>query len=125
MDDLPNDAELLHVINSDEFLPSPQVLALLRELQGMHTALAEQNEENSIDIRSLPLSPADHETLLQFLGNGEVSATVNALGVSEIKETRFSGIWWLRHYNSHDEIVAELIEVTPLPVPVFLSIHVF
>lgn len=115
MNDLPSDDELLHAINSGELKPSAQILALLRELQVMLTALTKQGEQNSIDIRSLPLSPSDYEILMQILGTGEVSATVNTLGLTEIKETRFSGIWSLRHYNSHDEIVAELIEVTPLP----------
>lgn len=115
MDDMPTEAELLNAINSGEFNPSSQVLALLQELQGMLAALAQDGKVNSIDIRSLPLSPVDYEELMQFLGIGEVSATVNALGLSEIKETRFSGIWWLRHLNSHDEIVAEIIEVAPLP----------
>jgi len=115
MNDLLNNGELMHAINSGELRPSPQVLALLRELQDMITKLAERGESNSIDIRSLPLSPSDYEVLMQILGNGEVNATVNTLGLSKIKETRFSGVWWLQHLNSHDEIVAELIEVTSLP----------
>ncbi len=115
MNELLNNGELMHAIDSGELRPSAQVLALLRELQVMITTLAERGEPNSIDIRSLPLSPSDYETLIQILGNGEVNATINALGLSKIKETRFSGVWWLQHLNSHDEIIAELIEVTPLP----------
>ena len=53
--------------------------------------------------------------LMRFLGHGEVSAKIDTLGVSEINETRFSGIWLLTHFNAYAEIVAELIEVTPLP----------
>ena len=115
MSDLTSKTEIEDAINRGELRPSPQVLALLGELQDMLSALAERGEENRIDIRSLPMGPQDYEFLKQFLGNGEVSATVNALGLSEIKETRFSGIWWSVHYNSHDEIMAELIEVTKLP----------
>lgn len=110
-----SDSALLEAINNGEVLPSDQLLALLQELQNMLVALAEHGEENRIDLRSLPMSPADHDFLREFLGKGEVSAQVNALGLSEIKETRFSGIWWSLHYNNHEEIVAELIEVTPLP----------
>jgi hydrogenase-1 operon protein HyaF len=115
MSDFTSHTLLLEAIYNGELKPSGQVLALLQEIQDMLTALAERGEENRIDIRSLPLSPADYDFLKQFLGNGEVSAEVNALGLSEIKETRFSGVWWLLHYNSHAEIMAELIEVTLLP----------
>ena len=102
-------------VNIGDLTPSPQIMALLQELQGMLSALIERGEESRIDIRSLPLFPGDHDLLMQFLGEGEVKAHIDTLGVSEIKETRFSGIWWLLHYNTHDEIVAEIIEVTLLP----------
>ena len=110
-----NETALIEAINSGEVTPSGQILALLQELQNMLLALAEHGEENRIDLKSLPLAPAEHDFLRVFLGNGEVSARVNALGLSEVKETRFSGIWWSLHYNNHEEIIAELIEVTPLP----------
>ena len=115
MNDFSSDSELLDAINNGELTPSAQVLALLQELQDRLAALVARGEQHCIDIRSLPLSPDDREFLLQFLGNGEVSANVNALGLSEIKETRFSGVWWLTHYNERAEMMAELIEVTPLP----------
>lgn len=115
MNDFASENELLDAINNGELTPSAQTLALLQEVQDMLAALSTRGEENSIDIRSLPLSPVDRDFLLKFLGHGEVSADVNALGLSKIKETRFSGVWWLTHYNNHEEIIAELIEVTPLP----------
>jgi len=110
-----DNAALKLALDNGELQLSAQVMALLRELQAMLNRLAHHGETNSVDIRSLPLSPGDYDLLAQFLGDGEVSASINALGLSKIKETRFSGIWWLRHYNSYDEIVAELIEVTALP----------
>lgn len=115
MNDFYSDNELVDAINNGELTLSPQVMALLQELQDMLAALSQRGEDNCIDIRSLPLTSADHAFLIQFLGSGEVSATVNALGLSEINETRFSGIWLITHYNQHEEIIAELIEVTPLP----------
>jgi hydrogenase-1 operon protein HyaF len=109
------ESEILSAISEGKLTTSPQVLALLQELQNMLTTLAEHGEENRIDLRSLPMTPDDHEFMVQFLGEGEVSARVNSLGLSEIKETRFPGIWSVIHYNNQDEIVAELIEVTLLP----------
>lgn len=115
MNDRHFQADTDAALDSGMLNPSPQVLALLLELQDMLAALAERGEHNGVDIRSLPLAPADYDFLCGFFGDGEVSARVNTLGVSEIKETRFPGVWWLKHFNTEGEIVAELIEVTPLP----------
>jgi len=115
MTDLSSHAALQEALRNGALLPTPQASALLQELLAMLKNLSEHRESSSIDIRSLPLTPADYDFLNVFLGDGEVSAKVNALGLSEIKETRFSGIWWIRHFNSQDELIAELIEVTNLP----------
>jgi HupH hydrogenase expression protein, C-terminal conserved region len=37
------------------------------------------------------------------------------LGKSEIRETRFSGVWWIIHYNEHDERIGHFIEITSMP----------
>ena len=95
--------------------PARQVDAILHELAKMLENLVHQGETASIDIRSLPLSPHDHEELRNQLGTGEVRVNIQALGPSLIEETAISGIWWITHFNAHDEKVAELIEVTPLP----------
>ena len=95
--------------------PSAQILALLQELRGMLDSLAASGESNVIDIRSLPMLPGDYEFLTEFLGEGEVTATINALGPTTVKETRIPGVWWITHRNANDEVLSELIEVTVLP----------
>lgn len=101
-------------VNNGE-VPSSQVKALLQELQQMLFALAERGERNMLDLRSLPMLPGDLSQLKDILGNGEVQATLNALGPTTINETQIPGVWWITHKNAHDEVVAELIEVTALP----------
>lgn len=115
MNDSDNYIEFIAALENGELSPSPQVLALLQEIQDMLVALCEYGEPNSIDVRSLPLAPGDYDFLRAFFDEGEVSASINTLGMSEIKETRYSGVWWIKHYNTEEQIVAELIEVTPLP----------
>lgn len=110
-----NDTDFTTALRDGKLKPSSQVLALLQEILDMLDTFHATGETNSIDVRSLPLAPGDYDFLHAFLGDGEVSASVDTLGLSEIKETRFSGIWWLKHYNTDEEIVAELIEVTSLP----------
>jgi len=108
-------AGLVEAIRSGELLPSAQTSALLQEILSMLEALSQRGDTNSIDIRSLPLSPAEYEFLQVFFADGEVSAKINTLGLSEIRETRFPGVWWVRHLNAQDEVIAELLEVTTLP----------
>jgi hydrogenase-1 operon protein HyaF len=95
--------------------PSGQVLAIVTEIESMLSALVENGKTDSIDIRSLPMMPGDYESLKKILGEGEVSATVQALGPTQIQETGIHGVWWVTHYNSDDEVMAEFIEVSQVP----------
>ena len=94
---------------------APHGRALLVELEALLRDLVEQGREGSIDLRSLPLSPGDRAFLERQLGQGEVVAEVSALGPSRVQETAIHGVWWVRHYNSNDEVMAEFLEVTHCP----------
>lgn len=89
--------------------------ALLREMHSLLTALAAGEAGGSIDLRALPLTPADLDELRTVLGAGAVDARVEALGESTVRETRFPGIWWVTHCNEAGEVVAELIEICAVP----------
>ena len=72
------------------------------------------------DLRSaalaLPfLTEDDREQLHGLLGEGEVSATVEALGPTEVVETAYPGVWWVTYYGADGEVVAERIEVARMP----------
>lgn len=95
--------------------PSAQVMAILKELQGMLDVLVETGDENYVDIRGLALMPGEIENLKQILGTGEVDAIIAALGPTHVTETSIPGIWWVTHKNAADEIISEFIEVTDLP----------
>lgn len=89
--------------------------ALLRELENHLQRLIETGETARIDLGTLPLNPADFELLEQVLGHGEVIASVESMGVSEISDTSIPGIWRIEYYNSEEALVAEYIEVTRCP----------
>jgi hydrogenase-1 operon protein HyaF len=89
--------------------------SLLREVARALTALAETGARDAIDLRSLPLTAADREDLEVALGRGEASVTLQAAGLSEVWETRFAGVWWLRHLGGDGRVAAEVIEITPIP----------
>jgi hydrogenase-1 operon protein HyaF len=91
------------------------VAAILTELVTLLERLADKDEPAMIDLRSLPMSPQDRVELQRALGDGEVLASVNAQGLSNIRETGVAGVWWVEHRDSQGELVAEMIEVTRVP----------
>jgi hydrogenase-1 operon protein HyaF len=91
------------------------IRALLAEIAARLEKLAGSGETGMIDLNSLPFAPGEYEQLRQTLAQGEVSARVEAIGPSEIIETRYPGVWWVTHYNVEGDIVADLIEIAWLP----------
>jgi len=91
------------------------IRALLTEIAARLEKLASDGATGSIDLNSLPFAPGEYEQLRQTLGQGEVSARIEAIGPSEINETRYPGVWWVTHYNVEGDIVADTIEITWLP----------
>jgi len=91
------------------------VLPLLHQIKHAMDNLVDNNVNEVIDLRSIPLAPGEEDNLLNFLGQGEVKAQLNALGPSEILETQFNGVWLITHYNDENEIVSRHIEVTYMP----------
>jgi hydrogenase-1 operon protein HyaF len=102
-------------------LPAPAgglgggVAAILSELVTLLERLVGSDSSGAIDLRSLPLSPLDRTELQRALGDGEVRATVNAQGLSTMRETRVAGVWWIEHFDQQGELVAEFIEVSRVP----------
>jgi len=91
------------------------VLPLLHQIKHAMDNLLENNVNEVIDLRSIPLAPGEEDNLLNILGQGEVKAQLNALGPSEILETQFNGVWLITHYNDENEIVSRHIEITFMP----------
>ena len=91
------------------------VAAILTEIVALLERLARGQNPAAIDLRSLPMSPRDRTELQRVLGEGEVTATVAAQGVSIIRETRLSGLWWVEHRDSRGDLIAELLEVARIP----------
>ena len=88
---------------------------LLHQIRHALDNLLKHEQESCIDLRSPPLAPGEQQELLDILGQGEVSASLDTLGHSLIRETRFPGVWLCIHKNQADETVAKLIEITRIP----------
>lgn len=89
--------------------------AIISEIETCATRFAASGESDSIDLRFLKTMPEEREMLASLLGRGEVSVVVSALGRTEIHETAIPCVWWIRHCNSENEAVGELIEITDIP----------
>jgi hydrogenase-1 operon protein HyaF len=99
----------------EDLMNSAMVRAVLRELMAKLTSLAADGLSDRIDLRRLPLPPGALDALRTWLGNGEVEATVTALGVTTIRETAVSGVWWVHHAKSAGEIFSEHLEISRSP----------
>ncbi|MCP5424953.1 MAG: hypothetical protein H6970_07780 [Gammaproteobacteria bacterium] len=88
---------------------------LLHEIHHALQRLLEAGEVKTIDLASLPMGPADEARLLEILGVGEVEACIDAMGKSVIRETRFPGVWFIEHFNTDDQPMGRLIDITFIP----------
>ncbi len=89
--------------------------ALLHEVAALLDDFINRGQTAAIDLRSLPLTPADYALLRDTLANGEVAAQLSITGDTRVHETRFPGVWWVTHYNESGDVVAELLEIAAVP----------
>ena len=96
-------------------VPRGNVNPVLNEIAHALEQLVASGEPTVIDLARLPFSPGELEDLERELGEGELKATLDALGESIIRETAYPGVWWLEHRNAAGEIVGRFVEVTRTP----------
>jgi hydrogenase-1 operon protein HyaF len=91
------------------------VRPLLNEVLHAVDRLLDNGEPTTIDLGGLPFGPGELEHLRDTLGEGELTARLDALGTSRIVETALPGVWWLEHRNAADEVVGRFLEITRTP----------
>jgi hydrogenase-1 operon protein HyaF len=109
----PASASRFNIYSGNEL--TRNVEPLLHEVRHALVKLSANGESSIIDLRSIPLAPGEEDTIIETLGHGEVHARLEALGPSEIYETRFAGVWLVTHFNEDESIVSRFIEVTEIP----------
>lgn len=90
-------------------------LPLLHEIRHALERLSTTGQSMTIDLSSIPFLPGDRQQLLDILGSGEVTATVDAMGPTHIRETAFPGVWLIRHLSVDEKEVASHIEICRIP----------
>ncbi len=91
------------------------VTPLLHEIRHAVQALLAEGETTTIDMRSMPLAPGEETRIETLLGEGEIRVELNALGRSDIIETRFPGVWLITHRNTEDVILGKHIQISFIP----------
>lgn len=91
------------------------VRPILNEVAHALDRLLETDEPTVIDLASLPFAPGELDELERLFGKGELTAELDALGASRIRETAYPGVWWLEHRNTEGAVVGRYLEVTRAP----------
>ena len=98
-----------------QFRRSLNIAPILHEVRHAVRRLIDTGEGTTIDLQSIPLMPGEAEAIRGHLGTGEVLIHIDALGGSTLSETAFSGVWWVEHRNSVDEITGRYIDISVIP----------
>ncbi len=91
------------------------VTPLLHEIRHALQALRDGGDPTIIDLSAMPFGPGDEDQLLAALGVGEVTATVNAIGATVMRETAYSGVWLVEHSAPDGARIALHVEVAEVP----------
>lgn len=73
------------------------------------------DEKYVINLTLLPHSMEDLEYLQNALGDGGVSILSRGYGNCRIERCAHPYIWWVRYYNSQDQLILDTIEITDVP----------
>jgi hydrogenase-1 operon protein HyaF len=90
-------------------------LPILSEVRHALARLIEAGEAKQIDLGAMPFGPGDEERLMALLGRGEVTATIDALGPTRIRESAFSGVWVVEYLNADGQRIALHLEIDEVP----------
>jgi hydrogenase-1 operon protein HyaF len=105
MPDVPETADAVHRREAAELLDG-----LIDALSAYRVT---DPDHPRIDLA--PLSAGTLDTLNQMLGEGEVSALIEAPERVEIQETVFAGVWRVRRLDAQGAIRQELLEACAIP----------
>jgi hydrogenase-1 operon protein HyaF len=90
-------------------------LPILHEVRHALERLIATGEETRIDLNAIPFGPGDLARVEALLGRGEVSATIDALGPTPVRETAIPGVWIVDYRNSEDQRLSLHLEITRVP----------
>lgn len=93
-------------------LNAPPVLI---ELQHKSQCYQLGDEPYVINLSLLPFSPADHQLLEHYLGQGALVILSRGYGNCRISSTGVHNIWRVQYFNSTDHLILDTLEVVDMP----------
>ncbi len=93
--------------------------AVLQEIASFATLCCDTGSPAAIELTAMPLTRQDRDEIATRLGRGEVSATIEAAGRSEVWETAYAGVWFVRHLGLDGRVATETIEICAAPMVLF------
>ncbi|MEO5343656.1 MAG: hydrogenase expression/formation protein [Gammaproteobacteria bacterium SHHR-1] len=90
-------------------------LPLLHEIRHALLRLQQEGEPTLLDLSAIPFGPGDRDRLLAALGEGEVSARIEALGPTLIRETALAGVWLVQYFDPDEQELVLHIEISHCP----------
>ncbi len=96
-------------------VPTGNLFPILYEIRHALSNWLDNGVTHAIDLGSIPMAPNEETELLETLGQGEIRATLSALGDSEVFETGIAGVWLVTHRNEDDALVGRFIEICHIP----------
>ncbi|QTR50982.1 hydrogenase expression/formation C-terminal domain-containing protein [Candidatus Thiothrix anitrata] len=79
------------------------------------SALITDGTHGMIDLHGLPFSSQEYAALDAFLGEGEVDITLNVLGKTRLRESGYSGVWRVEHFDDNGKRIGYFIEIGHVP----------
>jgi hydrogenase-1 operon protein HyaF len=101
--------------------PTGLAIALLREIAGHLLTVSQGGDRQVVELTNLPLNDSDLQLLEEKLGRGEVEARINAAGPTEVYETSFPGLWWVKYLAEDQRVITQQLEIGA--VPMILEAH--
>jgi hydrogenase-1 operon protein HyaF len=99
----------------DEPYRTNNVGPILLQIEQALQDLQRNGTESIIDLGAMPFSARDEQELRARLGDGEVSATVEAFGPTLVQETTYPGVWLVEHQDADSRRLTLHIEVARVP----------
>ena len=90
-------------------------IPVLNEIRHALDELQRTGNTTVIDLHAMPFGPGDRDHLFETLGSGEVTAVIDSLGETKIRETAYPGVWIVEYFSPNEAELTVHIEVTPIP----------
>lgn len=105
------------VVEGDEAVDmrTQNLKPLMLQIEQALKELLDDGSSSVIDLAAMPFSSQDEEDLRQQLGQGEVSAILEAFGPTLLQETALPGVWLVEHKDAEGRRLTLHLEISRVP----------